>query len=143
MGIRGPWFEERAMQEFATERTLRVLVVDDCHDAAATLRFLLELWGYDVWTARSGAEALAVVPLFQPDVVLLDIEMPGMHGGEVARRLRQFPGFDRVLLVATTGTEPDDPRLGGYRAYFDDHLPKPYNLERLEHLLAFGVPVGA
>src|SRR2546426_819424 len=115
------------MQEFGTERTPRVLVVDDCHDAAATLRILLELWGYEVRTASNGAAALAAAPAFEPDVVLVDIEMPGMHGGEVARRLRQVACFERTLIVATTGTEPDDPRLDGYRTSFDDYLPKPYN----------------
>jgi CheY-like chemotaxis protein len=130
------------MQGFDDTRMLRVLVVDDYPDAAATLRILLGLWGHEVQTAGSGAEALAAAAAFRPDVVLLDVEMPRLHGGEVARRLRQLPGLGRVLIVATSGTDRDDPRLDGYRSHFDDYLPKPYNLERLERLLASWAVVG-
>jgi CheY-like chemotaxis protein len=114
---------------------LKILVVEDNIDAAATLRILLELWGHTVRVAYNGIEGLRVAPSFDPDVVLLDIEMPQMHGGEVARRLRRLPGFQRVWIIATSGTDPDDPRLAGYSDQFDDYLPKPYNLERLEQLL--------
>lgn len=114
---------------------LRVLVVDDYHDAADSLRVLLQLWGHEVRVARDGHAALAVATDFQPQVVLLDVQMPGLHGGEVARRLRLLPGAERVLLIATTGMDPDEERLAPYAALFDGHLTKPFNLERLERLL--------
>src|SRR5262245_61313203 len=124
------------MLEHGSARPLRVLVVDDFPDAAATLRILLELWGHEVRVAWSGAEALALAPAFRPEVVLLDVQMPRMHGGETARRLRRLPGLGRVWIVATSGTISQDEPLAGYEQEFDDYLPKPYNLERLEQMLA-------
>ena len=79
---------DRPAKETALPRR-RILVVDDNHDAAASLRMLLELYGLEVRTAHDGLGALAAVEAFQPDVVFLDIGMPGMNGYEVARRLRQ------------------------------------------------------
>ena len=97
-------------------------------------------WGHEVQVARSGVEALERAPCFLPQVVLLDIEMPWMHGGEIARRLRRLPGLGQVWIVATSGTDLQDERLAGYEREFDDYLPKPYNLERLERLLAGCTP---
>jgi CheY-like chemotaxis protein len=128
------------VQEHGPIHPLRILVVDDYPDAAATLRILLRLWGHEVQVARSGLEALALAPSFDPDVVLLDIEMPWMHGGENARRLRRLPGLGRLRIIATSGTDLQDERLAGYAHEFDDYLPKPYNLERLERMLACGAP---
>ena len=128
------------VQEHGPVYPLRVLVVDDYPDAAHTLRILLQLWGHEVQVARSGVEALERAPFFLPQVVLLDIEMPWMHGGETARRLRRLPGLGQVWIVATSGTDLQDERLAGYEREFDDYLPKPYNLERLERLLAGCTP---
>lgn len=123
------------MHGSASARTLNVLVVDDYQDAAATLSVLLERWGHNVRVAQSGVEALAAARSFRPNVVLLDIEMPNMHGGEVARRLRRLPGGEQISIIAVSGTDPDDQRLDGYTHLFDGYLAKPYNLDRLEHLL--------
>ena len=86
--------------------------------------------------ALDGRAALKTAESLRPDVVLLDIEMPGLHGGEVARRLRRLPGLGEVFLVATSATDPCDPRLADYSGVFDLHLPKPYPLDDLEALLA-------
>ena len=114
---------------------MRVLVADDNQAAAASLAILLRLWGYKAHVVHDGLSALQATPRFQPHVALLDIEMPKMHGGEVARRLRLLRELGKILIVATTGTEPQDQRLTGYAGVFDSYLPKPYNLERLESLL--------
>src|SRR5262245_61609040 len=102
---------ESAMTELEILHALRVLVVDDYPGAAETLRILLELWGHEVRIAHSGKEALTVAGSFWPHVVLLDIEMPGMHGGMVARALRRLPGLASVRIIAATATDPMDSRL--------------------------------
>ena len=124
------------MAELESSRPLRILVVDDYPDAGTSLRILLELFGHEVRDVLSGKEALKVARSFQPQVVFLDIEMPGMHGGEVARMLRRMPGLGNLWIVATSGTDLDDTRLAGYQYEFDDYLPKPYSPERLERLVA-------
>jgi CheY-like chemotaxis protein len=129
------------MQETAPARPLRVLVVDDNRDVVSTLKILLELWGHAVRTAYSGTEALEAASEFLPDAVLLDIQMPGMHGGEVAHRLRESPTLALTCIIVTSANAPDDPRLDEYRACFDHYVPKPFNLRRLEELLASQVPV--
>ena len=82
----------------------RILVVDDNVDAAESLaRLLTRLYGHEVRVAHDGPEALAAAEEFRPEVVLLDIGLPGMDGYEVARRLRERPEFEETLLVALTG----------------------------------------
>jgi CheY-like chemotaxis protein/two-component sensor histidine kinase len=81
----------------------RLLVVDDNQDAADSLAMLLRLQGHEVRVAHSGSAALDITKGYTPDVVFLDIGMPGMDGYEVARRLRQQPGWEKVVLAALTG----------------------------------------
>ncbi len=114
---------------------MRVLVADDHWDAADTLAMLLEMWGHEVRVAYDGLSALKAGRHFRPDVALLDIHMPGMSGGEVARRLRRQAGFERILVVATSASDPDEWGLAEYRGDFDAHLSKPCDPELLEELL--------
>jgi CheY-like chemotaxis protein len=121
----------------------RVLVVDDNRDAAESLALLLEVAGHQVRACHDGPAALERVEEFQPDVVLLDIGLPGMDGYEVARRLRALPGGRGVLLVALTGYGQDDDQRRAREAGFDHHLIKPADLEALAGLLAAApTPVG-
>jgi len=115
---------------------LRVLIVDDYADAADSLRLLLDIWGHQTRVARDGTAALEAADAFRPHVILLDIQMPRMSGGEVAVLLRRRPEQASTILVATTANESDDPRLAPYNGLFNHYLRKPYNLEQLEHLLA-------
>jgi CheY-like chemotaxis protein len=124
-------------------RRLRVLVVDDYPDSAETLRILLYLWGHEALVAPDGPSALRAAPAFRPDLALLDIQMPRMHGGELARRLRRLPGLRHLRILALSATEPDDPRLAGYAGVFDGHLGKPFSLDDLERLLACHAPCHA
>src|SRR5262249_4360414 len=124
------------MEKPMPARALRILVVDDWPDAAESLRVLLHLWGHDVQIAGNGPEALRLAADFQPQVALLDLQMPHMDGGELGRRLRQLPGLERLLLIATTASDLDDNRMNPYRHPFSIHLRKPYQLEHLERLLA-------
>lgn len=115
---------------------VRVLVADDNRDAAESLAILLRLWGYEVQVAYDGLAALKLAYRFHPQIALLDIQMPRLHGGEVARRLRASHVLDGILVIATSANSPDDDRFGRYDGLFDTYLVKPYNLDRLEQLLA-------
>lgn len=114
----------------------KVLVVDDNHDAADTLAMLLEFMGSsEVRVVNSGQAALDQVAVFHPDVVLLDIGMPGMDGHEVARRIRSQPQFASTRLVALTGWGQDEDRRRTRESGFDHHLTKPVDIASLQSLL--------
>jgi two-component system CheB/CheR fusion protein len=103
----------------------RVLVVDDNLDAREALRFLLEDEGHDVATAADGPQALEQARSFVPEIVLLDIGLPGMDGYEVARRLRSVPGCADAVIVAVSGYGQAEDRARSSAAGFDGHLLKP------------------
>ena len=113
----------------------RILVVDDHHDSADSLATLLRLLGHEVRVAYDGAAGLEVAGHFHPNVGLLDIAMPGMNGHDLARRLRQEPSGDRLLLVAMTGFGRDEDLRQSREAGFDGHLVKPVDLAALNTLL--------
>jgi CheY-like chemotaxis protein len=119
----------------ATERAIRVLLVDDNVDAAESLAMLLRLWGHEVAVAHDGPAALRAAAAQRPQVALLDIGLPGMDGHEVARRLRSQPGLGPVVLVALTGWGQDEDRRRSQEAGFDHHLTKPVELSALRELL--------
>ncbi len=114
----------------------RLLVVDDNQDAADSLAVLLTLQGHEVRVAHSGPAALEMTKTYTPDVVFLDIGMPGMDGYEVARRLRQQPGLERVVLAALTGWGQQEDRRRTADAGFDYHLVKPPEPKAVEGVLA-------
>jgi PAS domain S-box-containing protein len=113
----------------------RLLVVDDNLDAATSLAVLLRLQGHEVAVAHDGASALAMAAASRPNLVFLDIGMPGMDGYEVARRLREQPGLESTKLVALTGWGQKEDRRRTAEAGFDHHLVKPLELKSLERLL--------
>jgi PAS domain S-box-containing protein len=113
----------------------RILVVDDNADAANTLAYFLGMSGHEVRTAYSGPAALAAAQAYRPEVVLLDLGMPGMDGYEVARRLRREPGLNNVLLVALTGYGHEEDRRLSREATINHHLVKPVEPEALQALL--------
>jgi CheY-like chemotaxis protein len=113
----------------------RILVVDDMPDTAANLAELLEMWGHQVRTAHDGSAALDMARAFQPNVILLDIGMPGMNGYETARHLRQDYAGRPLLLVAMTGYAQEGDWDGARAAGFDHHLIKPVDLATLRELL--------
>jgi CheY-like chemotaxis protein len=115
---------------------LRLLLVDDNGDSRESMALLLRLWGHRVETAPDGRSALAAARAALPEVVLLDISLPGMDGHEVCRRLRREPGLERAFLVAVTGHAHEDDHRRSREAGFDLHLDKPVDLDVLEQLLA-------
>jgi PAS domain S-box-containing protein len=118
------------------DRSFRVLVVDDNTDAAESLATLLEMIGHTTKVANDGPQALQVAPEFKPEVVFLDIGMPGMNGYEVAAKLRQIAEVKSGVLVALTGWGADSDRERSRAAGFDHHLTKPAELDAVEGLLA-------
>ena len=116
--------------------SLRVLVVDDNVDAAETLGMLLLASGHDVLMAHDGPSTLKAALDFRPNVVLLDIGMPGMDGYEVAKTIRQQAIFKNVFLVAMTGYGQDSDRQLSQEAGFDHHLNKPPDFNKLQQILA-------
>jgi len=114
----------------------RLLVVDDNQDAANSLAVLLRLQGHEVRVAFSGLAALEMAKTYSPDVVFLDIGMPGMDGYEVARRMRQQPRLEKVVLAALTGWGQPEDRRRTAEAGFNHHLVKPPEPEALEGVLA-------
>jgi PAS domain S-box-containing protein len=113
----------------------RILVVDDNVDAAESLAMLLRLEGQDVRVAHDGAAALKAVQAEVPELVFLDLGMPGMDGYEVARRLRQQPALQKIVLVALTGWGQEEDRRRTKEAGFDQHLVKPVEPGQLHQLL--------
>jgi CheY-like chemotaxis protein len=97
---------------------------------------LLRRRGHEVCIACDGQAALAAVQTFRPEVVFLDIELPVLSGYEVARHLRQQPGLENVLLVATTGHAEEEVRYRAHDAGFDAHLAKPFRVDAVLRFLA-------
>lgn len=104
---------------------MKVLVVDDNHDAAMSLSMLMSVLGYENRVAYDGVEALSEADSFMPDVVLLDLGMPGMDGFETCRCIRQRQWGSRAAVIAVTGYGSADDRAKSAAAGFDLHLLKP------------------
>ncbi len=117
------------------ERSLRVLVVEDNVDAGDSLSLLLRTYGHEVDVARTGPTALEMAAASPPDVMLLDIGLPGMDGYQVAQRLRAKPEFKHVVLCALTGFTPSEAdRQRQQETGFDHYYIKPVNLNTLLEL---------
>jgi class 3 adenylate cyclase len=111
--------------------TAKVLVVDDTPHNVKLLADLLSVKGYAVATAASGEEALAKVAADLPDIVLLDVMMPGLSGYDVCRRLRAEPATELLPVVMVTSLDPQQERVKGIEAGADDFLSKPINQPEL------------
>jgi len=114
----------------------RVLVVDDNQDTAESASLLLELDGYNVRVAHTGPEAIETACRFAPDVILLDIGLPGMDGYAVARVLRATPDLARCRIIAVSGYGQAEDRHRSREAGFDRHLVKPVEADLLREVLA-------
>jgi PAS domain S-box-containing protein len=113
----------------------RILVVDDNRDSAESLATLLRLLGNDVRTAYEGRQALVVAGSYRPDVVLLDLGLPGLNGYEVAKQIRSLPGLVDAGVIALTGFGTDEDKVMTRQSGFDDHLVKPVDFDSLKRLL--------
>jgi PAS domain S-box-containing protein len=118
---------------------LKILVVDDNVDTVLSFSMLLRASGHDVKTAHDGLKAVQAAIDYRPDIVLLDIGLPGLNGYEVAKQLRAHPDFKHIVLVALTGYGQDSDRQTSSAAGFTHHLVKPARFEELQKILAMVV----
>jgi len=135
-----PSIESETIQP--AEKSHRVLIVEDNLDTAESLAMLLTSSGSDVRVVHDGPTALAAALAYQPDVVLLDIGLPGCNGYEVAKQMREQPILKNLMLVAMTGYGQESDLLRSRSAGFDHHLVKPVDFARVQQILAT-VPVNA
>lgn len=118
----------------------KILVVDDNVDAAFTLQMLLKIKGHHAHISHSGEQAIADAAALKPDVILMDISMPGMNGYDACRHIRASPEGRQTVIVALTGFGKEEDRRLSHEAGFDAHLLKPVDiktlLDTLQNLLA-------
>lgn len=122
--------------EQTTSKQLNVLIVEDQPALALMLTRLLQRRGHEVHSVGDGPSGLDAVPKFRPDIVFLDIGLPGMSGYEVAEQLCRLPTDERPMLVALTGYGRDEDRKRCLEAGFDRHLVKPVSSSDLEQIFA-------
>jgi len=138
--------EGKANHELHWERTeplfphgksggLHVLVVDDDPNVADSMAMWLRCCGHRVRTASDGISALHAALGNPPDILLLDLGLPGLHGWDVARRLQGISWVKRPFIIALTGYDTDEDRLGSKEAGIDLHVAKPVDPQALEELL--------
>ena len=113
-----------------------VLIVDDNRDSADSLAMLMEITGNKTYMAHDGVEAVEAVEKYRPEVVLLDIGLPGMDGHEVCRRVREQPWGKDIIVIALTGWGQEDDRRKSEEAGFNGHLVKPVDYDELLELLS-------
>jgi CheY-like chemotaxis protein len=121
--------------EYPRSSPLRILVVEDDPESLQMMGALLSLWGYEPRLVASGQAALEAVDQEMPDILLLDLGLPGMDGFEVARRLRGRPGGDRLFISAVTAYRGDEHLRQAQEAGFDRYLMKPVDIETLRQVL--------
>ena len=127
---RGPEVESESQPQ------RRVLIVDDNRDSADSLAMLMQLTGNKTYMAHDGVAAVEAVEKYRPEVVLLDIGLPGLDGHEVCRRVREQPWGKDIVVIALTGWGQEDDRRKSEEAGFDGHLVKPVDYDKLLELLA-------
>jgi CheY-like chemotaxis protein len=113
----------------------RVLIVEDNIDAVRSLAYLVRDMGHVVEYAINGYVAVDIARRFLPDVVLLDLGLPGMDGFEVCRKIKSHPGLEQARIIAITGYSQDEYRTRSHAAGCDLHLIKPVPTRVLEQLL--------
>jgi two-component system CheB/CheR fusion protein len=123
-------------QQFTRRRASRILVVDDHTDTAVSLARLLRAGGDAVEIAQDGQTAIEIAAIFHPQVVLLDLGLPGMDGYAVAEHLRSQGNGERTTIIAISGYGQEEDRQRSEQAGIDHHLVKPVSFEQLDELLA-------
>jgi signal transduction histidine kinase len=117
-------------------RPLKVLIVDDNPDVAQTMAWMLEAIGHDYRLVHDGRQTLAAAREYRPDVVLLDIGLPGMNGYEICRAFREDELFKGTPIIAQSGRGQTKDKALAFEAGFNHHLTKPVPLDDLERILA-------
>ncbi|WP_166828753.1 hybrid sensor histidine kinase/response regulator [Thalassoroseus pseudoceratinae] len=118
-----------------TPKTLRILLVEDNKDVRRMLRSLLQMEGYEVEAAEDGTSGLELLSSFSPDLMFIDIGLPGIDGYEVAQTIRLDPANEHIHLVALTGYGQPSDREKAEQSGFDTHLSKPIDFTLLAEFL--------
>jgi len=118
-----------------TEAPMRVLVVDDNVDSAKTMGWMMEMFGNQVHLAYTGPEALKEAQDFKPQLVLMDIGLPGINGYEVCQTMRRMPELEDAVIVAQTGWGEREHKEMSKEAGFDHYLVKPVDMNALKKLV--------
>ncbi len=113
----------------------RILLVDDNRDSVELMRTLLDRLGHQTHTAFDGPGAVKACREFRPEIVLLDIGLPGLTGYEVASQMRALPGCEQIPIIAISGYAREADRARALHAGFSDHIAKPIEIEKLEELV--------
>lgn len=113
----------------------RLMVVDDNPDIAESMVMLLDMWGYEVRSALDGPSAISLARTYQPQIVFLDIGLPGTNGYEVARQLQDLPETKDAVLIALTGYGQNEDVMRSKEAGFGYHIVKPADPDELHELL--------
>ena len=122
-----------------TPLPIRILCVDDNRDAAESLALILQVVGLEAEAAYDGPSALQALERFRPHACVSDINMPGMDGYELARRVREWAGREPLLLVAMTARTTEEDHRKSVEAGFDVHLDKPADpMKLVETVMTFG-----
>jgi two-component system CheB/CheR fusion protein len=128
--------DTRSAPQPGPSRGRRILIVDDNLDAAETLAMMLEILGQETRQAHDGREALAVAGEYKPDLVFMDIGLPGISGLEACERMRGELGMRDAYLVAVSGYGTEEDRRKSRAAGFDDHVVKPLDPAMLPQILS-------
>lgn len=119
------------------EQKTKVLIVDD---EKTNIKILLEILEFEdeyiTSSASSGEECLALLPKFHPDIILLDIMMPGLDGYEVCRRVKSNPKYDSTKIIMLSGRAMQDEINSGFEAGADHYLSKPFGMDELLETLS-------
>jgi CheY-like chemotaxis protein/two-component sensor histidine kinase len=122
-------------QTAPSDTSYRVLIVDDNEASAKTLGWTLEMLNHDIRLAHEGTKAIELAKSYKPDIILLDIGLPGMNGYEVCQAMRHLPGLEHCTIIAQTGWGQKEHMQRSQAAGFDFHLVKPIRLEMLQEVL--------
>jgi CheY-like chemotaxis protein len=114
----------------------RILIVEDNEDSALSLKMLLEALGHEAEVVHNGEAAIAATASRKPEVILMDIGLPGINGYEAARRIRNDSAGTAMLIVALTGWGQEPDRRRSSEAGIDHHLVKPLDLDKLRLILS-------
>ena len=118
--------------DFLSDTREKLLIVDEEIDALTALKVALEAEGYNVIVALDGFEGIEKAKTENPDVILLDIMMPGMDGFEVCRRLKSDPSSENIPVIMLTAKGETDDKVEGLELGADDYVTKPFNLKELK-----------
>lgn len=114
----------------------KILIVDDNEQNCELMRDVVSTWGHDVQKVFQGTEALKIASAYQPDVILLDVMLPGMNGFEVCRELKRDPNTDNIYIILLTALNDVEDRIRGFKVGADSFISKPANYNELKYIIA-------